>query len=478
MLISNIISEENIFDFTIIGTGPASITLALELERKGFSSILFEAGGTDYSEESQNYYSGDVVGDKYFPLDVTRLRYFGGSSNHWGGWCRPLDEHDLVDWPINYYDLKKFLIKASNILEIDGNFQSKYIDENFNQINFQLRPNGALRFKEKYYEKIIKSKKIGLCLNSPLLKIIGDDNGNADKIEIFNNNNKKTFKTKTLILGCGGIENSRILLWSQVNSNTKFLKNIKIGNFWMEHPHYTVGHFVGIPKIFFHHFDEKLSADLEIYLCPSYNFMNKHQIRNAGIRLQYQLDSDYIDRLIKDLYCVAPKYVKNLLSEIKKISCVYKIDMAWEQAPEYENKIELSKNKKDDLGIPKVSLFWKKNKQVKRTAKICLTELGKILATKNIGRIGILDYINDNNADYPENDPQNAGHHHMGGTRIGYDPNNYDVVDSNLKVFNTNNLYIIGSSVFRTGGHANPTLTIVQLSLRLAEHLLSLKKVN
>ena len=97
MLISNIISEENIFDFTIIGTGPASITLALELERKGFSSILFEAGGTDYSEESQNYYSGDVVGDKYFPLDVTRLRYFGGSSNHWGGWCRPLDEHDLVD---------------------------------------------------------------------------------------------------------------------------------------------------------------------------------------------------------------------------------------------------------------------------------------------------------------------------------------------------------------------------------------------
>jgi len=66
----------------------------------------------------------------------------------------------------------------------------------------------------------------------------------------------------------------------------------------------------------------------------------------------------------------------------------------------------------------------------------------------------------------------------MGGTRIGYDPNNYDVVDSNLKVFNTNNLYIIGSSVFRTGGHANPTLTIVQLSLRLAEHLLSLKKVN
>ena len=59
----------------------------------------------------------------------------------------------------------------------------------------------------------------------------------------------------------------------------------------------------------------------------------------------------------------------------------------------------------------------------------------------------------------------------MGGTRVGANPNNYDVVDSNLKIFDTNNLFVIGSSIFRTGGHANPTLTIVQLSLRLAEYL-------
>ena len=85
MLVKNINSEENNFDYTIIGAGPASITLALELERKGFSSILFEAGGADYSVESQKYYSGSVIGDEYFTLDGSRLRYFGGSSNHWTG---------------------------------------------------------------------------------------------------------------------------------------------------------------------------------------------------------------------------------------------------------------------------------------------------------------------------------------------------------------------------------------------------------
>ena len=309
-------------------------------------------------------------------------------------------------------------------------------------------------------------------MNSPLLKIIGDNKGNADKIEIFNNNSKKTFKTKTLILGCGGIENSRILLWSQVNSNTKFLKNIKIGNFWMEHPGNKAGYWVGRTKNFYKYFDKKMGFHslLTMFFIPSNNFIKKHQIRNAGIRFNYLQDKIYIKRLIKDLYCVAPKFIKQLLNEIKKISCAYGIYMAWEQGPEYENRIELSKNKNDDFGIPKVSLFWKKNEKVKRTARICLAELGKLFAQKNIGRVGMLEYLNDNKASFPEDDIL-AGNHHMGGTRVGLDPDNYDVVDANLKLFNTNNLYIIGSSIFRTSGHANPTLTIIQLSLRLAEHL-------
>ena len=85
-----------------------------------------------------------------------------------------------------------------------------------------------------------------------------------------------------------------------------------------------------------------------------------------------------------------------------------------------------------------------------------------------------IEYLNENKVNFPENDDI-AGYHHMGGTRVGHDPNNYDVVDKNLKLFGTNNLYLVGSSIFRTGGQANPTLTIVQLSLRLAEHLSSWK---
>ena len=58
----------------------------------------------------------------------------------------------------------------------------------------------------------------------------------------------------------------------------------------------------------------------------------------------------------------------------------------------------------------------------------------------------------------------------MGGTRMGHNEK-YSVVDSNLKIHGSKNLYVIGSSVFPTGGHANPTLSIVQLTLRLERHL-------
>ena len=63
-------------------------------------------------------------------------------------------------------------------------------------------------------------------------------------------------------------------------------------------------------------------------------------------------------------------------------------------------------------------------------------------------------------------------HHHMGTTRMS-DTVKTGVVDSNQRVFGAKNFYISGSSVFTTGSQVRPTLTIVALTLRLAEHLRS-----
>src|SRR5262249_12491877 len=110
----------------IVGAGPAGITVAHKLAQAKIPSVIFEAGGADYSEESQDFYKGKVVGDPYFDLDVARLRFLGGSSNHWAGWCRVLDAHDFQQrpqvphsgWPITRADIEPFFPEVFDILGI------------------------------------------------------------------------------------------------------------------------------------------------------------------------------------------------------------------------------------------------------------------------------------------------------------------------------------------------------------------------
>ena len=85
-----------IFDVCLIGAGPAGVTLATELGARGHSVLLLEAGGASYEESSQAMYSGEVVGALKFALDTSRLRYLGGASNPWGGFCQALDAVEAV----------------------------------------------------------------------------------------------------------------------------------------------------------------------------------------------------------------------------------------------------------------------------------------------------------------------------------------------------------------------------------------------
>ena len=119
--------------------------------------------------------------------------------------------------------------------------------------------------------------------------------------------------------------------------------------------------------------------------------------------------------------------------------------------------------------MPLTKIFWKNILQKKSARKI-LEEIAKLLLRDDIGRLAIEDYLYDENSKYDVI----SGNHQMGGTRIGVSVTD-SVVDKNLKVHDIENLYITGSSVFRTSGHCHPTYTIVQLSLRLAEHIISIK---
>ena len=88
-------------DLAIIGGGPAGISLALALASTKLNILLLESGGANFDPQNQKMYAGSQSGLSYIALDAGRLRFLGGSTNHWGGWCRPLDEIDFEKRSLN-----------------------------------------------------------------------------------------------------------------------------------------------------------------------------------------------------------------------------------------------------------------------------------------------------------------------------------------------------------------------------------------
>ena len=105
----------NNFPVIIFGSGPAGITTALELENKKISSIIIEAGNEEYNEDSQDFYRGRIIGDQLVDLSQSRLRQLGGTSGHWGGWCKPMESYNLDNWPIKKEDLDKAILSQQAV---------------------------------------------------------------------------------------------------------------------------------------------------------------------------------------------------------------------------------------------------------------------------------------------------------------------------------------------------------------------------
>ena len=116
------------------------------------------------------------------------------------------------------------------------------------------------------------------------------------------------------------------------------------------------------------------------------------------------------------------------------------------------------------MGVPTADLAWSIGDLEKRTFDTLFTTLAQATGIAAIGRT---------NEDVDARGMVTGGPHHMGTTKMASSASD-GVVDSNCKVFDVDNLWIAGSSVFPTSGWANPTLTLVALADRLAHHLLAL----
>jgi hypothetical protein len=137
-----------------------------------------------------------------------------------------------------------------------------------------------------------------------------------------------------------------------------------------------------------------------------------------------------------------------------------------EQTPDPESRVSLSRER-DALGLQRARVDWRVGDRERRTLERITSALAAELGRLGLGRVRLSHWLTEHEGFEPVPMDYN---HHMGTTRMSDDPAT-GVVDASCRVHGIGNLYVAGSSVFPTGGATPPTLTIVALALRLAEHL-------
>jgi choline dehydrogenase-like flavoprotein len=223
-------------DVCIIGAGAAGITIAKEFINKKVSVCLLESGGFKFNEDTQSLYNGyeTGVGESIY-LYSTRLRYFGGTTNHWAGFCRPLDEIDFEKrpwypysgWPFSKTHLKQYYERAFPLVEIKsfdydidelfGSNRPRFIVGNDDRVTtkmFHFSPTRS--FGIVYRDEIIRAENIDVYLHANVVDIQTNDWGTtANRVKVAClTGNEFSVQAKIFVLATGGIENARLLLLS------------------------------------------------------------------------------------------------------------------------------------------------------------------------------------------------------------------------------------------------------------------------
>jgi choline dehydrogenase-like flavoprotein len=476
-------------DVCIIGGGPAGITLALELAKASRDVILLESGGFQRSAETQDLNAGELLGSPQFPLDASRLRMLGGTTGHWAGMCRPLDPEDFEPrawvpnsgWPITRAELDPYYLRAHTLCEL-GPFDYTRTewpellrhDDGLARMNtsielLQISP--PTRFGKLYRRPLANAPGLRVLLHSTVSELVPNPSGrHIEHAEVRGRNGARfSVHAKSYVAACGGIENARLLLLSN-RFTPNGLGNDRdwLGRCFMDHPSAQP---LGVIQL--------LRKDM-------HRIVQRHKTERGQAMVGLHLDGETQrrERLLSSAFYVGPpdspaaplthapvgEATLRFLQQTSGDKTELHTATCWlrsEQAPNPDSRVTLS-DETDALGQRRVRLDWQLTEVDHHSLRESALHYVRALGASGFGRIRMEPWLTQDAADWASR--IRAGWHHMGTTRMA-ESSSHGFVDRNCRAFSVDNLYVAGSSVFPTSGFANPTLTLVALALRLADHL-------
>ncbi|HEY8101130.1 MAG TPA: GMC family oxidoreductase [Burkholderiaceae bacterium] len=514
----------------IIGGGVAGITMALEMEKFGIDVCLLESGGFDPDDATRDLYRGEDIGLPYSFSDGCRGRFFGGSSNCWGGWCRPLDPWDFEKrdwikysgWPFDLNELFPYYQRTHSLLKLGPQtFEPAFWEEAIGRRDVRRIPfltgkvrdtisqfSPPARFGKLYRSALERSKTARVYLYANVVNIDTDKLAKTvTQVQVATLSGRKiSVAAKIFVLATGGIENARLLLASnKVQESGLGNGNDLVGRFFMDHPRLQSGRIYFSKKwsrnklydIKYHYMNSAVAAHgthIASQLALTSDVLQEERLLNARVWFssifpgegskgaqalfrckQALLKKDQPDwKLSHDLLtiCAHPidtfGYGFTRLFQPRTLIQGVKFQIIVEPEPNPDSRVTLSATQKDQLGVNRVQVNWRLSKQVQRTIDRTLAIIADEMRIGGVADVD-LDPPIEGGA-WPATLEKEGTWHHMGTTRM-HDSPSYGVVDSNCRVHGMSNLYVAGSSVFPTAGANFPTITIAALTFRLAEHI-------
>lgn len=514
-------------DVCIVGAGAAGITLAMEFAGQPFRVLLVESGGLDVDADTQSLHVGTSTGLPYFPLETSRLRYFGGTTNHWSGVCWPFTDADFrtrewiphSGWPLTKATLTAYYQRARHILQLphdewNPDFWAEAAkpvlafpgNRVVTVVAQRIWPQGQpFRFGHIYREKVLQAPNITACLHGTALRIDTNEAGKTvTRVHLGSlAGNRFSTTAKRFILAAGGVENARLLLLSTTRQSAGLgNEHGQVGRFFLEHPQLAAA---GVfqptnPRLPIRFYRQRrvkgalVNAGLELSeevrrserlvtvmvgLQPVYDEMYTKAWASTGMSSFRHLLTRFRRGHIPDEF---GKHLANVAADLDDLAVTaygkarfgndYPIDhintASVDPAPNPYSRITLGTDL-DRLGQRRLKLHWRLSPidkySVRRTLEILAMELGRA----GLGRLQVK--VDDSDTSWP--DDMVGAWHHMGTTRMSDDPKQ-GVVDKHCRIHGLSNLFVAGSSVFPTAGSGTPTFLIVALALRLADHIKAL----
>jgi choline dehydrogenase-like flavoprotein len=451
------------------------------------------------------------------PLSISRWRGLGGSTQRWAGQCGRMTAADFEarpwvansGWPFGLDELEPYYVRAERLLGL-GQFdpdQEIATDEDgsTNLITHDFRFPAERNLAKQLNDELAEAGNVRIVVNATVVAIETDTNGKvASGVRVDTGNGQRFGITaRRIVLAANGIENVRLLLNStSVSRNGLGNDADNVGRYFMDHPYFSAAVLPLDdanriwPASTIDDYDDLFDRSIIKIIQFDPAWVERQELVNCGVMLvgreRYKAHPSYLSpavdqfhsllellgerqlfdpetrrllpRVFGNAFSILGAYSRSLRKEQRRLDSAT-VRATVEPVPDRDSRIRLSAEK-DRYGVPLPEIDWRLGELERRSLLVMHDQLEKELGKHDVTLDQRLDP--DPETGWPA--PLQGGRHYIGTTRMHNSPE-LGVVDPNCRVHGLQNLFVTGSSVFATASYANPTLTIMALAIRLADHL-------